>query len=117
MRRFLFALLALGLIGSSCAATLRLSGTAPTQDNISQSCSAPILTARGSAPVAVHFAWSGPVTGEDSLLTVTGALITFTRNLPAGSYLVRCWASDSGGVGCDTTLAVNLKGPPWKVRL
>lgn len=111
-------LLTLTLLGS-CAATLRIRCTAPAQDNGALSCTAiPILIPVGAVWRVVHFAWSGPAAGEDSVTTTGGLTVNYARSgLPAGTYTVRAWASDSGGVGCDTTITRTLKGPPHRVAI
>lgn len=113
MRR-LGALLLLSVIGfSSCAATLSVKATAPLQDNLG-TCTAPILGPRSGVTV-LHFAWTGPVSGEDSVATIAGTQVTFTKNgIPAGVYDIRAWASDAGGPGCDTTITKRFGGPPHK---
>ena len=103
---------------SSCAhsATLTLRGTAPAQDN-GGTCTAPQLVANVSASVRIVFAWSGPASGTDSLSVTPGTAFTFTRTVPPGAYTIRAWAADAGGAGCDTTLSVTVKNPPWRVQL
>lgn len=103
------------ILAGSLFALLVVRGTAPPNDN-SGSCTAPILAPRIGTTV-MHFAWSGPVAGEDSVSTSAGTLITFTRNVPAGTYLIRAWASDGGGAGCDTSIVRHFGGPPWKTKL
>lgn len=115
------AVLVVALFGgcSSCAraATLRVSGTAPGFDN-GGTCTTPTLTpAQLGALVTVHVLATGPAAREDSLLVPAGSPFAFTWALPAGTYSVRAWATDAGGIGCDTTLTVAVKNPPWKVRL
>lgn len=116
-RHLLLAIAGALVLLSSCAATLKLSGTAPNQDNAG-TCTTPTLTpiAPGSV-VTVHVSATGPLAFEDSLAIAAGSTFTFTRNVPAGTYTVRAWASDAGGIGCDTTLTLVLKNPPWRVRL
>lgn len=115
MRRLaLLVLLALVAL-SSCAATLRVTASAPTFDN-DGTCGSPVLLpATAGAPRVLHFQWSGPASGEDSVATIVGAPVTFSRNVPAGTYTVRGWASSSGGAGCDTTVSRTLVVPPWRV--
>lgn len=102
---------------SSCSATLRVKATAPTNDN-DGTCAAPVLygTPVGT-PRVVHFAWTGPAAGEDSITTTAGALVTYSRTVPPGMYTVRVWASDAGGVGCDTTTTTVVKAPPARPTL
>lgn len=104
---------------SSCAhpATLTVRGTAPAQDNAG-TCTTPTLAAATpGALVTVHVLTAGPAAREDSLLVPAGSPFAFTWQVPAGTYTVRAWATDAGGTGCDTTLTVTVKNPPWKVRL
>ena len=97
------------------SATLIIRATAPISDNSAVSClSSPVLGARSGFTV-IHFAWSGPSAGEDSITTIAGTLVTFSRGgAPAGLYTIRCWASDSAGVGCDTSMVRRFGGPPHK---
>lgn len=98
-------------------ATLAVRGTAPASDN-SGTCTTPTLTgATPGATVTVHVSAIGPAAREDSLLVPAGSPFSFTWQVPAGAYTVRAWASDAGGIGCDTTITVAVKNPPWKVRL
>jgi hypothetical protein len=92
--------------------------TAPLLDNDSASCTTlvPVAVPVG-APRVMHFAWSGPASGEDSVVTTAGTLIVMNRGVPAGTYVVRAWASDAGGPGCDTTTTIVAKAPPWKPSL
>ncbi len=101
---------------SSCGSALRVKATAPTQDN-DGTCSAPVLYPAGAVPRMMHFAYSGPVAGEDSIATTAGTTVTFTRTVPPGTYTVRAWASDAGGPGCDTTTVVVVKAPPARPTL
>jgi hypothetical protein len=106
----LCTLLAL-LMLTSCGATLRLSGTAPTQDN-NGSCSARVLLPNVSPSVWIHAAWTGPSSGDDSVFVAIGTPFVIAKQVPAGTYMVRLWASDVAGAGCDTTVTRVLKGPP-----
>jgi len=102
---------------SSCSATLRVKATAPTNDN-DGTCAGPVLVAMpAGTPRVMHFAWAGPVSGEDSISTTAGTLVTFSRGVPPGIYTVRTWASDAGGVGCDTTATFVVKAPPARPTL
>lgn len=111
------ATLALVLASAPQAATLRVTGTAPTQDNAG-SCAAPVLEAMPAGnQVRVVVMVLGPVGFIDSVVVAPGAPFTFTRTVPSGTYTVRAWAVDAGGTGCDTTLTVTVKNPPARVRL
>ena len=113
-RLLLLALVIAGALGS-CSSTLRITATAPTSDNDGP-CGAPVLLAAAPlAPRMLHFRWSGPVMGEDSLAATAGNGVTLTRTVPPGLYAITAWASDSGGAGCDTTIMRRLKAPPWRV--
>ena len=110
-------LLQIPLVLVSCGATLKLSATAPTQYN-DGTCTLPLLIpTAASNPVRVHFAWIGPSSGEDSVSTTAGSPVSIQKQVPAGTYTVRAWATDAGGIGCDTTITVVLKAPPDKPRL
>lgn len=115
----LWILAALFVGCSSCAqsATLTIRGQAPAYDNAG-TCAAPSLTpSAGAALVTVFVQVTGPAAFLDSLQVASGLPFAFVRTVPAGSYTVRSWASDAGGVGCDTTVTVTVKNPPWRVRL
>lgn len=117
MRRISLAALALFVLVSSCAATLRVSGTAPTQVN-DGACSSPVLLP-GSGSIVVHAQVVGRAL-EDSITTVVGAPFAFAWTVPAGVYQVRSWASPVGIpalAGCDTTITANAAAPPWRVRI
>ncbi|MBI5710013.1 MAG: hypothetical protein HZC42_06880 [Candidatus Eisenbacteria bacterium] len=102
---------------SSCAATLRMRASAPQYDN-DGSCAVPLLLSRAAQDSCwIHFAWSGPAAGEDSARGAPGQLVSLVRTVPAGLYQLRGWASDAGGIGCDTTIAVTVRAAPWKPRL
>ena len=117
----LFALLLL-VLGPSCApstqaATLRLRCTAPALSN-DGTCTLRVLAPLAPATlVTVHFQATGPFAFEDSILTVAGAPVTDTRTVPPGLYTVRAWASDSGGVSCDTTVTARVWAAPAPVQL
>jgi len=118
MKRLALLLVALALLAfSSCAATLRVTATAPAQDN-DGTCTAPVLSASpaGAARV-VHLAWTGPSTGEDSVTTTAGSPVTYSASVRPGTYSVRVWASGAGGIGCDTTVTALVTAPPWKVSV
>lgn len=103
----------------SCAhgATLSVRGTAPDQDN-GGTCVAPALTPMLLSNVLkVQLDITGPTAVRDSLTVAPGQAWTWARNVPAGTYTVRAWAVDAGGVGCDTTITITTKNQPWKVRL
>ena len=85
-RLLLLALVIAGALGS-CSSTLRITATAPTSDNDGP-CGAPVLLAAAPlAPRMLHFRWSGPVMGEDSLAATAGNGVTLTRTVPPA------WAS------------------------
>ena len=108
----MLACLALAL--GSCASTMRLTATAPTQDN-DGTCTVPVLlAANAGAARVVHFAWSGPEAGEDSVVTTVGAPVSLVRTIRPGTYTIRAWASSSAGVSCDTTLVRTYSSPPWR---
>lgn len=99
------------------AATLNVHCTAPAASN-DGSCGARLLAALPlSTSVVVHFAWTGPASGQDSVVTFPGGPVSLSRTVPAGLYAVRAWASDSGGVSCDTTVTVAAKVPPAPVLM
>ena len=103
------------------AATLRIRFTLPTDDN-SGSCVSPALIPMGTNP-ALKGHWRYWVAGgdslggavEDSLSGLPGAVVLRDYPVANGLYRVRAWATDAGGVGCDTLLTKSpFKSPPWK---
>ena len=90
--------------------------TAPTLLN-GGTCAAPVLSVSPAWPMMLHFAWSGPAAGEDSVPANPGQLIAWSRNVPAGSYTVRGWASNAYGSLCDTTITKTAGDPPGLPRL
>lgn len=103
------------LAGCANAATLRLQATAPATLNAG-SCSVPMLSpAPSSWAMYLHFAWSGPSAGEDSVSCLPGEPVTFTRAVIAGTYTVRAWPSNIYGAGCDTTISRTIGDPPARI--
>lgn len=112
MKRVLI-LVALALAGlSSCAAKLTVSGTGPLSMNAGTCLGPALALAPAGSTVMMHFAWTGPAAGEDSLLAIVGQRVTLTRTVPAGTYTVRGWASNAYGAGCDTTITRTVGDPP-----
>lgn len=105
------------------AATLPVRFTLPDQDNWG-SCTAPALIPMGTnGALKGHWRWwvagGDSVSGatEDSLAAPPASPISKDYAVPAGLYRVRAWATDLGGVGCDTTVTKSsFKYPPWKPR-
>jgi hypothetical protein len=97
---------------SSCGATLRINGTAPTQLN-DGTCAARILSAASSLQM-IH---ARVVTRslEDSLAVMPGATWAFQWQTPAGSYPIMVWASLAAKpqeVSCDTTVTRDAPAKP-----
>jgi hypothetical protein len=118
MKRFVAVLVLLTLLAQIAgAATLKLQATAPGQDNAG-TCGAPLLLAAQGTVRTVHFAWSGPEAGEDSVVTSVNLTVILMKMVQAGSYTVRGWATKPSiaTAGCDTTITVVAQAPPWKVR-
>jgi hypothetical protein len=118
MKKILWFVIAAMVLLTSCGATMRVRGTAPSMDN-DGTCAVPLLYPMPAVNPAlkIHFAWTGPVSGEDSLAVTPGAPFTFQRSSAPGTYSVRVWATDAGGVGCDTTITTVVKGKPDKPRM
>jgi hypothetical protein len=103
------------------SATLRVRFTLPNQDN-SGTCTAPVLLAMGANPnLKGHWRWwvaggdSITAAVEDSLAGAPGAVVVTDYQVAQTLYRVRAWATDAGGVSCDTTVAiVPFKNRPWK---
>lgn len=115
----LLAIVAAVGIGAGCqscasGATLRVSVTAPAQDN-DGTCAAPVLVAQPGALRVIHFRWVGPAAGEDSTVAVAGATASLVRAVTPGAYSVYAWASDAGGAGCMDSIRVTVKAPPHRV--
>lgn len=119
MKRLALGLLVLLVLMTSCAATLRVSGTTPQQVN-DGSCAAPVLL-----PASAGAAWMvhAQVLGrglEDSVAVAPGDGFAFSWTLPAGSYQVRAWVSLARApqyAGCDTTATFDALAAPWKPLL
>lgn len=125
-KRAALVLLLLPLLLACCGATLTMRGTSPLYDNGALTCTAtPLLVQEPvGAYRVVHFRWTGPVAGEDSVVAGAGSTATITRQVPAGTYTVCAWASDSAGfvpkadgTPCDTCMVKVVKGGPHKVQL
>ena len=112
MRKILSIVLLALVALTSCSAMLNLRCTAPVNDG---TCATRVLLPTPVHPMYVHFAWSGLSSGEDSVATTSGSVVNFSRQVPAGIYTVRAWASDLGGASCDTIITVVVKAPPDKV--
>mgnify|MGYP001348769749 CR=1 FL=1 len=119
MRKILiFCIVTLLLIASSArsAGLLTVTGTSPAYDNAG-TCTAPILESRPNTPMWIHFLFTGPETGHDSLLVTTNTLFIYSKRLTPGTYSIRAYPKDEGGAGCDTVITRTvIKGPPWKIR-
>jgi len=111
MRRLKLSAILATLLLTSCGATLRLSGTAPLEDN-DGSCGARVLVPNASSSVWIHAVWTGPEAGGDSTFVAKGSQFSFTRQVPSGTYTIRLWASDAGGVGCDTLVTRTYESAP-----
>src|SRR6476646_1264627 len=97
----LAALLATCLTGCAGAATLVLRCTSPSLDDTSADCAAPVLVPTVGGLVRVHFFWTGPTVGQDSVVVAPGVPIVFTKSVPAGLYSCTATASDSlGNTSC-----------------
>ena len=114
------ALLLIAAWLAAIGATLGMSVTAPDLDNAG-SCTIPVLQQMiVSTGLKIHFAWLGPVAGEDSVSATPGHAVSMFRTVPAGTYSVRGWATKfNAKPGCDTTISVNvfdITPPPGPVR-
>lgn len=115
MKRLLAIALFAAIAVSSCGASLRMSATAPSQLN-DGTCSVPaLLSATPGSSCYVHFRYEGPTTGEDSVLTTVGTLVSVSRTVTPGSYRVIGWASNAGGQGCRDTIQSTVTAAPWRV--
>lgn len=112
MKQLLWACTALGLLLTSCSATMTVRGTAPATENAGSCAARVLLPLPAGHAMMMHFAWSGASSGEDSMATVRGAAFTFTRNVPSGNYSIRSWASDAGGASCDTVITRSFTSAP-----
>lgn len=121
MRRFVGLLMLGFVIMSGCGATLTMRATAPTQLNDALSCTVPaILSAAPEGSVCtMHFVWTGPSSGEDSVATTIGSPVSLSRQVQPGTYTVRAWPTNLlGGLynaGCDTTITKVVGGPPQRL--
>lgn len=107
------ALAALALLAvTSCAATLRVSGTAPVTLN-DGSCVRPVESP-ATSPMWV-IATAGGLT--DSLWRNPGEPFAFAFSLPAGSYTFTAFARNVAGVSCSTSVQAEAVARPGKVGL
>jgi len=117
MRALIASAALLGLVLSSCGATLLVRGTAPSQLN-DATCAARVLSIASSLQWVHAQVVSRGL--EDSIAVMPGAVFAFSWQLPAGSYPVRVWASIAARpelVGCDTTATIEAPARPDRVRL
>lgn len=110
-----FALLAVLICSSSCAraGALKFSFIPPATDN-GAICPALADTIQATNTVDALMSWTGPVSGSDSLLAIPRlTLQTVNRGgVPAGAYTVHVILRDAGGLSCDASKVVIVKGPP-----
>lgn len=114
----LFALLITMIFGCSAnAGVLNMQCTAPTQDNDGGTCDTPRLVTRAATDsMWVHFRWSGPTAGEDSVRVAPGSVARLAPvTVPPGSYVVAAWPSDSFSVGCTVAITKVVRATLWKV--
>jgi hypothetical protein len=121
VRRFAVLLMLSVFMVTGCGATLTMRATMPAQLNDALSCSVtPVLSeAPAGSLCTLHFVWSGPSSGEDSVSAVIGTPVVLTKQVKPGSYAVRAWASNllGGGysAGCDTTITKVIGGAPQRL--
>jgi hypothetical protein len=114
----LIAVAALALLMlTSCAATWTVRGTAPTQDETSGNCVLPIFQPTLGGLVRIRLTWTGPTSGQDSVIVAPGTPFIFSRSGPAGNYnfSVVC-ADSSGNLSCPALLAKLVRGNFDQVR-
>jgi hypothetical protein len=98
------------------AGLLNITGTSPAYDNAG-TCFVPLLLPRAATPMWIHFIYTGPESGRDSLQVATNAPFTYSKQLLSGTYTIRAYPQDEGGAGCDTTITKTIvESPPWKIR-
>lgn len=123
MHARMLAALALLLIPASLeAATLRLTATFPGQGNDAP-CGTPAILSPAPAGVTatrLHYRWTGPAVGEDSVATAIGALGPIAKPVPVGAYMCTGWASWVTpdlvyAAGCPDTVTKVLYGPPARI--
>jgi len=118
LRRLAVSTALLATLLTSCAATLSLSGKAPTQLDDGATCATSILSPATSLQI-IHARVSGAAK-EDSVAAMPGAPFAFSFQLPAGSYSVTLWASIALRpqlVGCDTTVTREAPAKPHRPRI
>lgn len=106
------AWLALGFVLFSCSdvrgATLRVRATAPTTLN-DGTCDAPIFSvARDSIWLVFDVQGRAP----DSVRVAPGDSVTRAWTVAPGDYVVRCYARNSAGAGCKTSIVAAAPAPP-----
>jgi hypothetical protein len=119
MRKIMLFCIITLLTAVACARSaglLTITGTSPAYDNAG-TCIAPVLETRAPTAMWIHFLWTGPEAGHDSLSVAQNTAFVYTHRVTPGTYSIRAYAQDEGGVGCDTTIIKTvIKGPPWKIR-
>lgn len=120
MNRLVFAL-AMSLFAIDArSATLGMSVTAPNQYDRDTTCTAPdtIAMTLPNSNLRIHFVWTGPSSGEDSLYAPPGFPVTMFRVVPPGTYKIVAWASEIGRrLGCRDSIYATLAGPPAPARV
>ena len=112
MTRALCALALLAVLVTSCAATLRVRGTAP--DSLAEGTCARYTSYPATAPMWV---FASVASFTDSVWANPGDPFTFSWQLPPGSYYVTAWARNAGGASCSSSVVVTATSRPAPVRV
>jgi hypothetical protein len=119
MRVLLLMAMLLGVALTSCAATLPVQFTMPTQGN-SGTCASPTLVTLAAAnPQAViRYRLVGePLSAEreTTFAAPLGSSVRVTLVVPNGDYWIRAWAVNDGVAGCaDSVQKGTSVVAPWK---
>lgn len=109
MKKLLWPVLTLLLLLTSCSATMRVVGTSPAFER-GLTCNPSAFALSGN--FMLHFSWTGPSSGEDSLSTTPGSPFSFSKQVPSGTYQIRAWGSNLAGAGCDTLISRSFSNTP-----
>jgi hypothetical protein len=114
----MLACLLLGVALTSCAATLPVQFTMPTQGNTG-TCAAPTLVAIAPVSPQAVIRWRavGATTERETTLAASlGSIVSVALPVAAGDYWVKAWAVNEGKPGCpDSVQKAATVLAPWKV--
>jgi hypothetical protein len=114
MNRLSLSLALIVLAGTSCAATLRVSGTTPV--SLSEGSCQYAVESPATSPMWVIARVEGTAFA-DSLWLAPGTPFTFAWQVPAGIYTVTAYARNQGGLSCPASIVDTAAARPSPVKL